>query len=100
MVTSSTNMSKVSINPKLVFGVNGQMRNSLHLYDEKKLIFVTGLNVVILDIDTGNQSFIPASPNATKISSIKLSPQGRYLSVCEQAHPFAQVQIIEVANRR
>ncbi len=91
MVTSSTNMSKVSINPKLVFGVNGQMRNSLHLYDEKKLIFVTGLNIVILDIDTGNQSFIPASPNATKISSIKLSPQGRYLSVCEQAHPFAQV---------
>ena len=88
---SSTNMSKVTISPRLVFGVNGQMRNSLHMYDEKKLIFVAGLNVVILDTETGTQSFIPASPNATKITSIKLSPQGQFLSVCEKAEPFAQV---------
>ena len=97
---TNANMSKVTVNPKVVFGVDGNMRNSLHLYDETKLIYVAGMNVVQLDLETGNQSFIAATESCRQINYISLSPQGRFLAICERADPLAQIQIVETANER
>jgi len=54
MVTAQTGMPGVSVAPRFVFGCNGQLNKSLHFSAEKKLVYVAGHNVVLLDLDSSN----------------------------------------------
>ena len=76
MVSADRNMSmpSITVGPKVVFGIDGQVNNSLHLYDEKKLVYIAGNNVVILDLYLKTQSFIAASENAYEINFLTVSP--------------------------
>lgn len=47
-----------TVSPRFIFGVNGQMRNNLHLVDEQKLLYVAGHNVVVYSIDEKTQYFL------------------------------------------
>ena len=44
-------MQGVTVTPKFVFGVNGQINNCLAIVEEKKLIYVAGHNVIIYNTD-------------------------------------------------
>ena len=70
------------------------------MYDEKKLVYIAGNNVVLLDLHFKTQSFISASENAHEINFVTVSPQKRLLAVCEKATPNAQVVIYELHNKR
>ena len=35
------------MSPRFIFGVNGDIKNNLHLIDEHKLLYVAGHNVVV-----------------------------------------------------
>ena len=48
------NIQGVTVTPKFVFGVNGQVNNCLHLYDEIYLIYIAGHNIVIYNTENGN----------------------------------------------
>lgn len=37
--------------PKFMFGVNGQMKNNLHVVQEKRLLYVAGHNVILYNPD-------------------------------------------------
>ena len=100
MVSSASNMPQMTLAPKFVFGMEGNLKNSMFIYDEKKLVYVAGHNVVLLDLITQQQSFIAGSPNATEINFVTLSPQGRFLAFCERATPFAQVCVYELPSKR
>ena len=90
-------MQGVTVTPKFVFGVNGKLNNSLHIHDEKKLVYVSGHNVIVYNLDEFTQNFIPGSENASAINLITLSPSGRYLAICEKAEPRAQVTVWEIS---
>ena len=44
-------MQGVNVTPKFLFGVNGQINNSLHMADEKKLIYVAGHNTIVFNTE-------------------------------------------------
>ena len=100
MVTTGLSMQTVTVTPKFVFGVNGQINNCLMMHEEKKLVYVAGHNVIIYDMDDNFQTFIPGSPTADEINFITLSPTGRYLAICEKAQPRATVTIYEVTSMK
>ena len=51
MVSSNNMMQGVTVTPRFIFGVNGKLNNCLTLYEEKKLVYVAGHNIVIYDND-------------------------------------------------
>ena len=89
MVTSNMSMQGVTVTPRFIFGVNGQLNNCLMIHEEKKLVYVAGHNIVVYDTDEGTQQFIAGSENATEINFITLSPSGRSVAFCEKAEPRA-----------
>ena len=40
----------ISVGPRIAFGVDGQVNNSIHMYDEKKLVYLAGNNVILYDL--------------------------------------------------
>ena len=100
MVQGNMSMQGVTVTPRFVFGVNGQLNNCLHLHEEKKLVYVTGHNIVVYNTDEGTQQFIPGSENADEINFITLSPSGRFIAYCERAEPRAQVTVYEIVSRK
>ena len=90
----------MTVTPRFIFGVNGQLNKCLHIHEEKKLIYVAGHNIIVYNTDEQTQQFIPGSENAEEINYITLSPSGRYLAYCERAEPRAQVTVYEIANRK
>ncbi len=40
----------ISLIPKFMFGVNGQIKNNLHRVDDNKLAYLAGHNVVIYNL--------------------------------------------------
>jgi cilia- and flagella-associated protein 57 len=37
----------VSLHPKFIFGVNGQIKQNLYVVEDKRLLYVAGHNVII-----------------------------------------------------
>jgi hypothetical protein len=72
------------LSPKFIFGVNGQIKNSLFIYDDKKLLYVAGHNVIIFNPEEISQQFIPGSEGTECINFITLSPAKKFLAICER----------------
>ena len=51
MVQSNLSTQGVTVTPKFVFGVNGNINNALAIVEEKKLIYVAGHNIIIYNTD-------------------------------------------------
>jgi hypothetical protein len=47
MSLAGLGLNGITVTPRFVFGVNGDLRNNLHLVDEHKLAYVAGHNVVV-----------------------------------------------------
>jgi len=74
----------VTLTPRFIFGVNGQIKNSLFIIEEKKLVYVAGHNVIIYNVEENTQFFIPGSEGTECINFITLSPTNRFLAICER----------------
>ena len=48
---ANMNMQSVTVTPRFIFGVNGGLSNSMHMHEEKHLIYVAGHNIVIYDLE-------------------------------------------------
>ena len=73
-MVSNMSQPSISVGPRIAFGVDGQVNNSIHMYDEKKLVYLAGNNVILYDLHFKTQSFIAASFNASEINFISVSP--------------------------
>jgi len=64
----------VTLTPRFIFGVNGQIKNNLFIIEEKKLVYVAGHNVIIYNVEENTQFFIPGSEGTESINFITVSP--------------------------
>jgi len=46
--------------------VNGGLNKCLHIHEEKKLIYVSGHNIIVYNTDEQSQQMIPGSEMLTK----------------------------------
>ena len=89
-------LQSVTLAPRFIFGVNGEIKNNLYIVEEKKLLYVVGHNVVIYNIDERSQHFIPGSEGTEGINAISVSQSARYLAICERGIERAQCMIYEI----
>jgi hypothetical protein len=47
MSLTGLGLQGITVSPRFIFGVNGDIKNNLHLIDEHKLLYVAGHNVVV-----------------------------------------------------
>jgi len=69
-----------------MFGINGNLRQNLHVVDGKKLLYVAGHNVIIYNPEDKTQYFIPGSEGTEGINHVSVSTSGKYLAICEKHH--------------
>jgi cilia- and flagella-associated protein 57 len=78
------NLQGVSVTPKFVYGINGNIKNCLFYLDDKRLLYLAGHNMVIFNVDDPQQSFIAASEGTAGVNHIAMSHTKRYLAICEK----------------
>ncbi len=71
--------------PCFAFGFKSDVQNNLHYYDDDKVIYPCGHNVVIYSIKDKKQTYIPGIQGSEGITALALSPSKKYLAVCEKA---------------
>ena len=54
MVQANMGMQGVTVTPRYVFGVNGQLNNCLFMHEERRLVYVAGHNIIVYDIEEGH----------------------------------------------
>ena len=44
--------SSISLSPKFLFGIRGDIRNNIHFIDDTRILYPVGHNIVIQTIDS------------------------------------------------
>ena len=99
MSLAGLGLQGITVSPRFIFGVNGELRNNLHLVDEHKLLYTAGHNVVVYSMDEKNQYFLQGSENVEKISTIAVSKSKKYLAVCEKSR-WATCTIYDIHSQK
>jgi WD40 repeat protein len=93
---TTNNVGKLLL--KQAFGLNPQSRNSVAFTDEHTLAYACGHQVVILNMDTKEQSFIPCTQHpyiSLGISSIACSTTKKLIAVGEICEPTGAVALYD-----
>jgi hypothetical protein len=96
----SLNLQGVTLQPRFVFGVAGHLKNNLHIVDDKKLLYVAGHNAVIFNPDEATQFLIPGSEGVECINAIAISPQKKFLALCERTDTRASCTVYNLQTRK
>ena len=91
--------------PRYIFGVNAGIKNSLHLVEDNKLMYVAGHNVIIYDAEDrssfSSQFFIPGTEGVDRINAISVSnSKAPLLAICEAEDKKARVTLWNLASRK
>ena len=90
---SNLNLQGVTLTPKFIFGVRGDVPSSLFTVGDRNLLYIAGHNVVQYNIDEKRQGFTPGSESSDGINFITVSSCKRFLAVCERGEVKATVTI-------
>lgn len=69
----------------MLFGMKGDVQGNLFYYDDQRVIYVAGHNVVIYNTDEKTQMYIPGIDGSEGITALAVSPSRKHIAVCERA---------------
>ena len=75
----------VSLAPKFLFGLKGDVRTNLFYLDDNTILYPCGHNIVMFNTDERTQKYISGIEGSEGITSLALSPSKKFLAVCERA---------------
>ena len=78
-------MSIALATPRHVFGFKSNVATNLWYLDEQTIVYPSGSNCILYNIDQKTQRFIPCTENGNGITAIAVSPNRRYVAVAEKA---------------
>jgi hypothetical protein len=81
---NNINLSGVSLIPKFIYGCNGEIPNNLFMIDDRKVMYLSGHNVVIYNTDDKTQFFVPGSENSSGINFVTVSQSKQFVAICER----------------
>ena len=70
MSLAGLGLQGITVSPRFIFGVNGELRNNLYMVDEHKILYTAGHNIVVYSTEEKNQYFLQGSENVEKITNI------------------------------
>jgi len=78
-------MSIAAASPRHVFGFKSNVANNLWYLDEQTIVYPSGSNCILYNIDQRTQKFIPCTENGNGITAIAVSPNRRYVAIAEKS---------------
>ena len=77
--------SSITIQTKHIFGCKGDIANAVYHIDEHRVIYASGHNIVIYNIEDRQMQFLPGLEGSLGITAVSLCPKRRFLAVAERA---------------
>lgn len=93
------NFQGVNLTPKFIFGVNGQIKNSLYRVDDNKLAYIAGHNVVIYNQEDKSQQFVAGTEGVQAIVAVTVSSKVPLMAICERTDTKARCTIFNLTSR-
>ncbi|CAB4004810.1 cilia- and flagella-associated 57-like, partial [Paramuricea clavata] len=78
-------MSIASLTARHVFGIKGDVADNICYLDEQTIVFPTGSNCILYNIDQKSQRFIPGTDKSPGITAMAVSPNRRYVAIAERS---------------
>ena len=91
-------MSVASAQPKYSFGLKGDVARNIWYLDEQNILYPSGANLIIFNIDQKTQRFIPCSLGSEGMTSLAVSPNKRYAAVAEKRTEKSAIVIIDLTT--
>lgn len=76
-------LSSYGISPQFIFGVRTDIREALHFWDERKVLYVAGHNVVEFNMEENQQKFYSPMDGSVSITALTLSPKRVLMAFAE-----------------
>ena len=99
MTNTVQTSSKCLLVPSVIFGIKSDIRFNIMFLEKNKLLYPSGHNIVVLNLNDKSQTLIPAIEGSEGITAICLSPSKAYLAVAERAIQ-AIITIYDTTNFR
>ena len=68
-----------------IFGLRGDVKDNVHYVDEAALVYPAGHNIVIHNLESKQQQFMPLPAESEGLLGLALTPNRRFLAVTERA---------------
>ncbi|PIK39548.1 putative cilia- and flagella-associated protein 57 [Apostichopus japonicus] len=93
-------MSIAVATPRHSFGLKGDVSGNVCFADEQTIVYPSGANTLLYNIDQKSQRFIPGSDKSTGTSAMCVSPNRRYVAVAEKGAEKASITIYDLHSLR
>jgi len=70
--------------PRHVFGLKSDVSNNVWYLDEQTIVYPSGSNCILYNIDQRTQKFIPCSESSHGMTALAVSPNKRYVAIAEK----------------
>jgi len=85
---------------KQVIGLRGHTSNSIAYQDEQTIVYPSGANIVLYNIDQKIQKFIACSEKSQALTTMCVSPNRRYIAIAEKIGDKPNVSIFDLHTQR
>lgn len=77
-------MSIALASAKHIFGLKSKVANNICYHDEQTIVYPSGSNCILYNIDQKSQKFIPGSDKGEGMTVLAVSPNRRYVAIAEK----------------
>jgi len=67
-----------------IFGLRSGVANNIAYHDEQTIVYPSGANCILYNIDQKSQKFIPGSDKTEGMTAMAVSPNRRYVAIAEK----------------
>ena len=97
--TAETTMAIALAHPRHIFGYRNGVNGSIAYHDEQTIVFPSGANTILYNIDQKSQKFIPSTDRSEGMTAMAVSPNRRYVAVAEKGEK-ATITIYDLHSLR
>ena len=84
MQTLGIDMSIAVATPRHCFGLKPDVADNICYLDEQTIIYPSGSNCILFNIDQKSQRFIAGTDKSTGMTALAVSPNRRYVAIAEK----------------
>ncbi len=91
-------MSIPQAQAKFSFGLKGDVANNVWYLDEQTILYPSGANLVLFNVDLKQQKFIPCTAGSEGMTALAVSPNKRYVAMAEKKNEKPTITIFDLTT--
>lgn len=93
-------MSIAAVQTRFCYGLKGSVTSSVCYLDERTVLYPSGANIVLCNVEQKMQKFIPLTPGSEGATALAVSPNKRYVAVAEKKGERPIITIFDITTLR